>query len=73
MVDTLKQRTSFVLDGAIATQLQQRGYNLDKALWSCKLVIDQPEAVEQLHYDYYRAGADICTSCSYVSENRSIS
>ncbi len=54
-----------VLDGAIATQLQARGYSLDKTLWSCKLVMDSPEAVEKLHYDYYSAGADICTSCSY--------
>jgi homocysteine S-methyltransferase len=54
-----------ILDGAIATQLEKRGYKLSKGLWGCGIVLDHPEAVEQLHYDYFCAGADIGTSCSY--------
>lgn len=54
-----------ILDGAIATQLEERGYPLIKSMWSSMLVRDHPEAVEQLHYDYFVAGADIGTSCSY--------
>lgn len=54
-----------VLDGALATELEQRGADLRHALWSARLLIEQPELIRQVHLDYYRAGADVATTASY--------
>ena len=54
-----------VIDGALATELESRGYNLKDDLWSAKILLEQPEAIRQLHYDYFEAGADCVITASY--------
>ncbi len=54
-----------VLDGALATELENRGYDLKDDLWSAKILLEQPEAIRQLHYDYFKAGADCVITASY--------
>ena len=54
-----------VLDGALATELERRGANLNDALWSAKLLIEQPELIRAVHADYFAAGADVATTASY--------
>jgi homocysteine S-methyltransferase len=54
-----------ILDGGLATELERRGYDISGPLWSAKLLLDAPEAVEQLHFDYFAAGAQCVTSASY--------
>lgn len=54
-----------VIDGALATELERRGYNLKDALWSAKVLLEEPEAIKQLHYDYFKAGADCAITASY--------
>lgn len=54
-----------VLDGALATELEKRGANIDDPLWSARVLLDAPELIEQLHYDYFVAGADVATTASY--------
>lgn len=54
-----------LLDGALATELERRGADLNDALWSAKLLLDAPERIEEVHYDYFLAGADVGTSASY--------
>lgn len=54
-----------ILDGALATELEHRGYNLKDDLWSAKILMEQPEAIRQLHYDYFNAGADCVITASY--------
>ena len=54
-----------ILDGALATELEQRGADLRDPLWSAKLLIENPDLIRQLHYDYLVAGADIITTASY--------
>lgn len=54
-----------VIDGALATELERRGYNLKDDLWSAKILLEQPEAIQQLHYDYFKAGADCVITASY--------
>lgn len=55
----------FVLDGALATELERRGADLKDPLWSAKLLIEQPDLIRQVHLDYYLAGADVATTSSY--------
>lgn len=54
-----------VLDGGLATELESRGANISDALWSARLLLDAPEMIRQLHYDYCAAGADVAISASY--------
>lgn len=55
----------YVVDGAIATELERRGANLNHPLWSARILVEAPEMIEDLHLDYYLAGADIATTASY--------
>jgi len=61
----LKQQGVVILDGALATELECRGANLDDPLWSAKLLIEQPDLIRQVHYDYFVAGANVATTASY--------
>lgn len=54
-----------VLDGGLATELERRGLNLRDPLWSAKILVEAPQQIESVHYDYFRAGADVGTSASY--------
>lgn len=54
-----------VLDGGLATQLESQGHSLDSALWSARLLRDDPDAIVQAHLAYFTAGAQIATTASY--------
>ena len=54
-----------VLDGALATELERRGADLRDPLWSAKCLIDSPDTIRSVHYDYFLAGADVATTATY--------
>ena len=54
-----------VLDGGLATELEARGHDLSGALWSARLLADDPEAVVAAHRAFFAAGADVATTASY--------
>jgi homocysteine S-methyltransferase len=56
---------ALVIDGALATELEHRGFDLKDDLWSAKILLEKPEAIKQLHYDYFKAGADCAITASY--------
>src|SRR5262245_34545707 len=60
----LANRT-LILDGGLATELEARGYDISGRLWSARVLRSTPDAIEQLHYDYYAAGADCAITASY--------
>lgn len=58
-----------VLDGGLATELQRRGHDISGPLWSARVLDEAPEAIQQVHLDYLRTGADCISTASYqVSE-----
>lgn len=61
----LAQRPFFILDGGLATELEQYGYDLSDPLWSARLLADSPQAIQQVHRDYLQAGADCLITASY--------
>jgi homocysteine S-methyltransferase len=61
----LDRQPALVIDGALATELERRGYDLKDDLWSAKILLEQPDAIKQLHYDYFQAGADCAITASY--------
>ena len=54
-----------VLDGGLATQLESQGHDLDSALWSARLLRDDPGAIMQAHLAYFASGAQVATTASY--------
>ena len=54
-----------LLDGSMGQELINRNASGQGVLWSAKALFDAPDAVQEIHEDYIRAGADIITTNSY--------
>jgi homocysteine S-methyltransferase len=54
-----------VLDGAMATELERKGFDLDGPLWSAHVLESAPQAIFAVHRDYLEAGADCLLTASY--------
>ncbi|WP_129674992.1 homocysteine S-methyltransferase [Candidatus Chloroploca sp. Khr17] len=61
----LQMHPFLVLDGAMATELERRGCDLNDPLWSAKILLEAPELIRQVHADYFAAGADVTITASY--------
>ena len=61
----LSQHSIMILDGALATELEAHGCNLDDPLWSARVLLENPELIYRVHADYFRAGADCAITASY--------
>ncbi|MEY4323461.1 MAG: homocysteine S-methyltransferase [Actinomycetota bacterium] len=59
------KKQTLILDGGMATSLEEKGFDLSGSLWSAKLLVENPNAIRDVHIDHARAGADILTSASY--------
>lgn len=55
----------FVIDGGLATELENQGHDLNNELWSAKLILDNPQAIIDAHLAYLNAGAKCIISASY--------
>ena len=64
LAQALAQRV-VVLDGGLATRLEQRGHDLSDDLWSARLLLDDPAEVRAAHEDYFGAGAEVAITASY--------
>ncbi len=60
------------LDGGLATTLARGGHDLAGALWSARLLLDDPDAVRSVHATFLDAGADVVTTASYQLSSRSL-
>ncbi|KAI7360515.1 hypothetical protein KC336_g21971, partial [Hortaea werneckii] len=69
----LQQKQSLIIDGALATELEARGHDLNNALWSARLLQKDPGSIQQVHLDYYLAGADIAITASYQASTIGLS
>ncbi len=58
-------RNVLVTDGGLATELEARGQDLSDPLWSARVLLEQPEAITEVHRAFFAAGAVIATTASY--------
>lgn len=66
LFDNIIQQQGFIiLDGALATELEARGANLNHALWSARLLKENPALIKEVHLDYLKSGANIIATASY--------
>jgi len=61
----LKRQRIAIIDGAMATELEARGCDLNDDLWSARVLLEQPELIRAVHLDYFNNGADIAITASY--------
>src|ERR671920_964627 len=54
-----------VLDGGLSTELEARGHDVSSALWSARLLRDDPAAIVAAHAAFASAGAQVATTASY--------
>jgi homocysteine S-methyltransferase len=54
-----------VVDGGLSTELEARGHDVSSALWSARLLREEPEAVVAVHAAFAAAGAQVATTASY--------
>lgn len=54
-----------VLDGGLSTALEEQGVDLGGALWTARLLAEEPERLREAHRAYFRAGARVATTASY--------
>jgi S-methylmethionine-dependent homocysteine/selenocysteine methylase len=64
LADALADGT-VVLDGGLSTELESRGYDVSSALWSARLLRDDPAAIVAAHAAFAAAGAQVATTASY--------
>lgn len=55
-----------LLDGSIGQELMKRSGDTPTALWSTQVMIDHPHLVQDVHEDYFMAGATIATTNTYA-------
>ncbi len=55
-----------LLDGGMGQELMARSPNSPTQLWATQVMIEQPELVQAVHEDYFKAGADVATTNSYA-------
>ena len=60
-----KYNKPLILDGAMGSLLQQRGYLLDDKIWATNINQAHPEEVLSIHKEYIDAGADIITTNTF--------
>ncbi|MBE2997361.1 homocysteine S-methyltransferase [Nocardiopsis sp. HNM0947] len=54
-----------VLDGGLATRLESYGCDLGDALWSARLLVEDPAVIRRAHRDFFEAGADVAIAAGY--------
>lgn len=54
-----------LLDGGLATELEAAGHDLSGALWSGRLLLEEPASVTAAHARFFAAGARVATTASY--------
>ncbi|MGW2292996.1 homocysteine S-methyltransferase [Streptomyces violaceorubidus] len=54
-----------VLDGGLSNQLEAAGHDLGDALWSARLLAEDPEAITRAHLAYFEAGAEVAITSTY--------
>ncbi|KHK98750.1 homocysteine methyltransferase [Microbacterium mangrovi] len=54
-----------ILDGGLSTALEQQGVVVDGALWTARLLAEEPEQIVRAHRSYFAAGAQVATTATY--------
>jgi len=73
-IQRLKQRLAnnetIIMDGAMGTEILNRGIPTTLPLWSAEALLQHPEIVQLIHEDYIHAGAEIIITDTFRTTRR---
>lgn len=61
-----------ILDGAVGTELERRGYRTYLPLWTANAIYDCPDLLRDIHMEYILAGADIITANTFRTSRHTL-
>ncbi|MFZ1290094.1 MAG: homocysteine S-methyltransferase family protein [Melioribacteraceae bacterium] len=61
-----------ILDGAMGSLLQQRGFKSDKYLWMSYLNFKNPNLIKEIHKEYINSGCDIISTNTFRTNPNSL-
>ena len=62
----------YIIDGAMGTELQRRGFKTTLPLWSARALFDNSKLVKDIHKDYILAGSDIIITNTFRTQERTL-
>lgn len=65
ITELLARTTPVLLDGGLATELENQGCDISNILWSAGLLRSKPDAIVAAHRAYLDAGSEIISTASY--------
>jgi homocysteine S-methyltransferase len=65
MEEIINKQGFCIIDGGFSTQCEAEGANINDELWSSKLIYENPELIEKVHYQFLEAGADVIITSTY--------
>lgn len=63
--DILEKQKAIILDGALGTFMQIKGYDVNDSLWSAKFLDENPDVIANIHKEYLEVGSDCIITSSY--------
>lgn len=55
-----------LLDGSIGQEIMKRSGDTPTPLWSTRVMIDHPNLLDEIHLEYFKAGATVATTNTYA-------
>src|SRR5215475_3771643 len=56
-----------IIDGGMGSQLQAEGVPMDEVAWSARANLEQPDAVQRVHEEFIRAGAEVIIANTFAA------
>lgn len=73
-VDSLRKNLNdgklILMDGAMGTEINRRGFSTSMPLWSSEVLLSNPEIVQVIHEDYIKAGSQIIITNTFSTTKR---
>ncbi|HWY78973.1 MAG TPA: homocysteine S-methyltransferase family protein [Candidatus Sulfotelmatobacter sp.] len=70
LIKRLKNAEIILMDGAMGTEILNRGVPTTLPLWSAEALLTHPEVVQQIYEDYIKAGAEIIITNTFATTKR---
>jgi S-methylmethionine-dependent homocysteine/selenocysteine methylase len=61
-----------LLDGALGTELEARGFATPLPLWSARALLERPSLVAAIHREHAEAGAELLTANTFRTQRRTL-
>jgi homocysteine S-methyltransferase len=67
----INEQDIVILDGSMSRLLEEQGLEINHCLWTALALVEQPEAIYQVHKQYFDAGANVAITASYQATVKS--